>query len=306
MTAAINAIVPYFGAKRKLADRIVAEMGEHRAYWGLCCGSLAIELAKPRCMMETIVDLHGDLTNLILVLADPDDAQSLYERVYKTVMSDELHRRALAFIRGNPAPTGDAPADVKRAHAYFVTSWMGRNGMSGTTTEGAGFAVRYTSNGGHPGTRWQSAIASIPWWHERLLGMTVVRDDLFKRIPRIEDKAGTVICVDSPYLIKSTEYVHDFAQEVPVEAAMNGLGVASGKRNDHVRMALELRRFQATRVLVCYYDHPSLDVLYPDWTKIYLECTKSLPNQAKRDQQGIAESAPEVLLINGPSLTEDS
>src|SRR5690606_37550125 len=42
----IKAILPYFGGKRTLAPRIVAELGEHSAYWGLCCGSLAVELAK--------------------------------------------------------------------------------------------------------------------------------------------------------------------------------------------------------------------------------------------------------------------
>lgn len=33
MASALNALVPYYGCKRQLADRIVAELGDHQAYW---------------------------------------------------------------------------------------------------------------------------------------------------------------------------------------------------------------------------------------------------------------------------------
>lgn len=43
----ITAIAPWFGSKRTLAPRIVAELGSHRAYWEPFCGSMAVLLAKP-------------------------------------------------------------------------------------------------------------------------------------------------------------------------------------------------------------------------------------------------------------------
>ena len=44
---AIKAIVPSFGGKRTLAPQIVAELGEHRAYWEPFCGSMAVLIAIP-------------------------------------------------------------------------------------------------------------------------------------------------------------------------------------------------------------------------------------------------------------------
>lgn len=49
----IKALAPWFGGKRNMAERIVRELGEHRVYWGLCCGSLAVEMVKPPANMET-------------------------------------------------------------------------------------------------------------------------------------------------------------------------------------------------------------------------------------------------------------
>ena len=65
----ITAIAPYFGGKRNLAPRIVAEFGPHRAYWEPFVGSCAVLFAKPRIAFETVNDLHGDLVTLAMVLA---------------------------------------------------------------------------------------------------------------------------------------------------------------------------------------------------------------------------------------------
>lgn len=72
--AALTAILPYFGGKRNLAPTIVARMRKHRAYWELCCGSLAILFAKPKSSMEAACDLNGSVCNLARVLADRERA----------------------------------------------------------------------------------------------------------------------------------------------------------------------------------------------------------------------------------------
>lgn len=91
--------------------------------------------------------------------------------------------------------------------------------------------------------------------------------------------------VDPPYIVKGAKYVHDFVPE------------------DHSRLADLLSRFKKTRVVVSYYEHPDLERLYPGWTKRYLDVTKSLVNQGRRGKGG-AVKAPEVLLMNGPSLVD--
>lgn len=279
----VTSIAPWFGGKRTLAAEIVKEFGAHRAYWGLCCGSLAVEFAKEPATMEVCIDLHGDATNLAFVLQVESLAVELYGRLARTLMSREIFLRSAQIIRTASAPALDAAPDVERAYHYFVVSWFGRNGVAGTSNYNAGFCMRYTKNGGHAGTRFTSAVESIPAWHHRLRSITIVRDDIFAHLPRIEDSDGVVIYIDPPYIVKGARYVHDFDAD------------------QHARLAGLLQRFRRTRVVVSYYAHPTLDDLYAGWTIRRLKASKAMVNQGMRDKQGTV-AAPEVLLINGDSL----
>lgn len=283
----ITAIAPWFGSKRTLAPRIVAELGEHRAYWEPFCGSMAVLLAKPPATMETVNDLHGDLVNLARVVQHPTHGPTLYRRLRRVWMSETLHQEAAARFRerGN-ASAGELP-DVDRAADYMLCAWLGRNGVAGTHSYNQGFCVRYTKNGGHGAKRWAGAVDSIPAWGRRLRGVTILSRDAFDLIEKIEDAPGVAIYCDPPYLVKGAKYVHDF------------------KAEDHRRLANLLMRFTKTRVVVSYYDHPDLAALYPGWTIVHCPTTKALVNQGMRDKEG-GTVAPEVLLINGPSLTAPS
>lgn len=297
----INAILPYFGGKRTLAPEIVAELGPHHAYWGLCCGSLAVEFAKEPCRAESVVDLHGGVICLARVLACELQSAFLYERVKKTVFCDALHEDAEAFLAeaggdgwwlGRSDRNGERPGVIRadanmREYAYWflVASWMGRNGTAGTARSTSNFCVRYTNKGGDPGTRFRAVAESIPAWHERLRGMTILRRDIFEVLPKLPDESGLVVYIDPPYLRKSHAYRHDFED------------------GDHARLAEVLRGFRSARLVVSYYDEPELQDLYPGWTRRRLKASKFTANDSKRDRTGATE-APEVLLINGPSLVE--
>ena len=277
----IKAIAPWFGGKRTMAPRIVQELGKHRSYWGICCGSLAVEFAKEPSSMETCIDLHGDLTNLCFVLKDESLAVELYGRMSRMTLSREVFLESAKVIRGESAPCdGDGP-DLDRAAHYMTVSWFGRNGVAGTSSYSAGFCARYTKNGGHAAKRFISAVDSIPAWHWRLRNITVMRDDIFKHLHRIEDASGTVIYCDPPYFEKGAKYLHDF----------DGL--------HHKQLADQLGRFKKTRVVLSYYDHPLLDRYYGGWTKVDCATTKAMANQGQRNRGPV--KAPEVLLINGPS-----
>lgn len=279
----IKAIAPWFGGKRTLAPDIVAELGDHRAYWEPFCGSLAVLFAKEAATFETVNDQHGDLINLALVLANEQKAVELYAGLSRLLMHEEVFHEAARRYRGRGyQPAGETP-DVDRASDFMICSWFGRNGVAGTSSYNQGFCVRYTKNGGHAAKRWCSAVDSIPEWHARLRNVTILNRDAFELLERIEDAAGVAMYCDPPYLVKGAKYVHDFA---------NG---------DHERLAALLSRFEKTRVVVSYYDHPSLATLYPRWTLRRLKATKALVNQGMRDASG-AVDAPEVLLMNQPSL----
>ncbi len=276
----IGALSPWFGSKRNLAPRIVETLGKHTAYWEPFCGSLAVTLAKPQTSMETVNDLHGDLVNLARVVQHDELSVQLFSRLSRVACSESLHREAAIRHRERGgAPAGDPCVD--RAADYFLCSWLGRNGVAGTSSYNQGFCRRFTKNGGHAAKRFVSAVESIPSWWDRLRNVTILNDDGFLLLERIEDAKGVVIYCDPPYLVKGAKYVHDFSSE------------------DHVRLAELLHRFRKTRVVVSYYDHPELDRLYQGWRKDRIEVTKSLVNQGARDKGG-AVKVTEVLLVNEP------
>ncbi len=281
----IKAIAPWFGGKRTMAPMIVRELGPHASYWELFCGGISILFAKERCRQEVLNDFHMDLTNLALVLAS-DHAVELYERVTRTLYAETIYEDCLARLQA--APISDAP-DVARAYDYLVLSWMGRNGAAGTARINYQFTQRYINNGGDSATRWLQVANSIPAWHERLRGVVISRKCGIALAEKIDDAAATSIYADPPYLEEGDAYEHAFASQ---DGGMFG--------DDHLRLAIALRKFKHTRVVVSYYDHPRLAELYPGWTKVICTRAKALAAQNKRGN--VRAEAPEVLLINGPSV----
>lgn len=283
----IKAIAPWFGGKRTLAPVIVEELGQHKAYWEPCCGGLAVIMAKEPSSHEIVNDLHGDVVNLARVIAS-DEAPKLYERLQRTTHCDALVEEGRALIV-NDYQSGRP--DLERAYWFFVVSWSGRNGVSGTERGNYQMAVRWTSGGGSGSGRFRSATESMPWWHQRLRNVEILRRDLFQVIPRIADEKGTAIYVDPPYLRTgarsgSAKYLYEFVA------------------GDHSSLAAELSRFCQARVVVSYYDEPQLADLYKGWTKRTVYRSKNLHVQNRRGSKKTV--APEVLLLNGPSYAEET
>jgi DNA adenine methylase len=292
----IKAIAPWFGAKRNLAAEIVAELGEHRVYWEPFCGSMAVLLEKAPCVMETVNDLHGDLTNLARVIQDQAEGPRLYRRLRRMFMAEPLFDDSAEIVRSEDV---GQEIDPDRAFHYFVVSWLGRNGVAGTGSYNAQFCVRYTANGGHAAKRWDSAIESIPAWHRRLKNVTILRRDAFELLPRIDDRPGTAIYVDPPYIVKGATYLHDFGM-----ATKRGQDTEAAIQK-HRELADALCRFRHTRIVVSYYEHPLLAELYPaSWTRRQIIVSKALAHQGRRGANDT--KATEVLLINGPSFVETS
>lgn len=299
----LTAILPYFGGKRTMAPDIIAEFGPHRAYWEVPCGSMAVLLVKPKSPHETVVDLHGDVINLAMVLAS-DKAPALYDRLVRTLYAEAIFDAAQAdFMANNATPPADprqvTDAHVDRAYHYFIVSWMGRNGVAGTERINYQLAVRWTPGGGHGGARFSSAVESIPPWHDRLRQVVILQRNLFDVLEAIDDVQGTVIYCDPPYLMDTrgdgggARYEHDFSESS---------SPLFGDEDDHSRLVRLLNRFKRARVVVSYYDHPRIRELYAGWTLREMTRQKNLHVQNRRGEGSCV--APEVLLLNGPSLVE--
>lgn len=279
---AITALVPWFGSKRNLAPAIIDELGPHDDYWELFCGSMAITLMKPEARNETVNDLHGDLHNLARVLQDERVAPVLYRRLRRTLFSEDIHRDCQQRLKA-----GNIEA-IDRAYCYFVKSWMGMSGIAGTKRAESKLCIRYTSTGGSPSVRFSNAVASIPAWVKRLRRIRILNRCGIKLAENIPDVPGVAVYADPPYLVKGSEYQHDFTAD------------------DHKRLAAALGTFRKARVVVSYYEHPQLESLYPGWTKVELDARKAMVCQSARDMKGVDAPAPEVLLLNGRSFAKAS
>lgn len=289
----ITAIAPWFGGKRTLAQAIVEELGPHDHYHEPFCGSMSVLFAKPASRQETVNDLHGDLINLARCVQAESTAIDLYDRLSRTLFAQEIFDAAKEVMRDPNAP---ATPDVDRAAAYFVVSWMGRNGIAGTNIghlRGASYAmaVRWTNGGGSPTTRFRSAVDSIPAWHERLRNVVILSRDALTYIDRLEDVEGTAIYADPPYVSDTrsgfeggggkSHYLHEFSQ---------GGGGIFGQKDDHSRLADILRAYKRARIVVSYYDCPRIRELYSGWTFVDHTMQKK-PSRAERPRRA-AEGSP--------------
>lgn len=273
----IRAIAPWFGGKRKIASQIIEVIGKHRVYWELFCGSMAVLMLKPPCEMETVNDLHGDLINLARVIQDKKLGFQLYDKLSRTLCAEGFWRESKErWLR----ETNSHP-NIDRAYDYFVASWMGINGVSGTERCNYQFALRWCRGGGQGARRWQSVVESMPAWHKRLKNVLIIQRDAFGILDNIKDAEGTVIYCDPPYLDKSDKYVHDFTAE------------------QHEQLAQSLRRFKKTRVIVSYYDDPKLESLYEGFSKIILTVSaQSLRNATRGPKKKPRKRQLEILLVN--------
>lgn len=301
----ISAIVPWFGSKRTMAEKIVDRLcpggKPPKAFWDLCCGSMAVSLAMPRVSHHTVVDLHDDLLNLARIIQHQVEGPRFYRHCRRVIAHEGLYLEAAAtIIESAKAPpcslfgvtqSDQTQSALQRAISYFITSWIGRNGVAGTKRIGYQIAKRFTSGGGHGAVRWAGAVQSIPAWRRRMRDWFIIQDDIFEVLPKIDDQPGTSIYVDPPYVGVGDCYAHSFAGTVTVDRKQIG---------KHEAMALLLNRFEKARVVVSYYDHPALEEWYPadQWDIESHTGTKNLHVQNARGAE--RADAPEVLIINKP------
>lgn len=282
----IKAIAPWFGGKRTMAPLIVEELGKHTQYFEPFCGSMAVLFAKEPSRQETVNDLHGDLINLARVMQHEILGARLYRRLRRAPLSDDILTECRQAML---CDWGSEKLDIDRAFAFFVLSWMGRNGEAGLDhVERSGrLCVRWTANGGDPAVRFRGTVESIPGFRRRMRNLTILRRDAFEIIPKFANVVGCSIYVDPPYIKKSDRYMHDFE------------GGFMGSADDHARLRDCLCRFTKSRVVVSYYDHPRVRELYAGWTFVDHSRAKHTSNAS-----GGNGKAPEVLIINGPSYAK--
>lgn len=287
--APIKALAPWFGAKRTMASTIVNALGEHDFFFSGFLGGAPVELLNDKPKMQVWNDLNADMHNLIRVFQSPADRAELEDRLRYTFAEERQFRESKGKFEYAPFQKGCN--DVEHAFHSLCYWWLGMNGYAGLETKSnTGYARRYGPGGGSQAARWNSLKESIPYFAERLRTVDIWNIDIRKALPKIQDRPGTAIYLDPPYVVKSDRYKFDFAPIGDDQDKAEAEG-----RMTHRCLARMADQFERARVVISYYDHPALRELYPAGRWEWIECStrKNLGNSS-----GAASVAPEVLLVN--------
>ena len=123
----------YFGAKQRLAKKIVDLLPPHSAWVEVFCGSAVITLNKKPAPIEVINDLDGDIVNVFAVLRD------LPSELIRAISLTPYSRDEFHLCRADRS--GLEP--LERARRFLVASMMTINGTAGSLHSGFSFSDSY-------------------------------------------------------------------------------------------------------------------------------------------------------------------
>lgn len=278
----------WFGSNRLLSGRVGVELGKLDWCAVPFCGGCP-ELPTINTRAGVAADLHRHIINLARCITDnvaflnfrdlvdarlfhPDEMAAAKQRC------NEREKVVSLFTAAIPIASDMGKPDPEWAADYFVTVWMGRGGHAGKKTEfSQSIATRWTAGGGDSAIRYRSAVASLPGWRKALNRWSFECRDAFDIIDRVKDAPGYGIYCDPPWPDAGHEYKHGFSDQ------------------QHERLADRLAKFQHTRIVIRYGDHPLIQHLYPEsrWTWL---------RQTSRAQTN--GDVAEVLILNGLSFRE--
>lgn len=189
----------YYGAKQRLAARIIESLPPHNAWVEAFCGSAAITLAKKPASIEVINDLDGNIVNLFEVLRK--DHTALTSAVALTPYARQ------EFV--NSGGPNNGLSAVERARRFLARTMMTVNGDA----KSAGFSCSssYTRGGKEARVgRWHNLPARLSEVAERLRNVRVENQDARRLVEMFLDRPATLIYLDPPYFVKRKhKYVID-------------------------------------------------------------------------------------------------
>jgi hypothetical protein len=177
-------VLKYPGAKSRIVNWIVNNMPKHTVYLEPYAGSLAVLFNKPRCHIETVNDLHGEVVNFFRVLRDnPDELKRLIEL---TPYSREEYDLAYQ----------ESDVDVERARRFCVRCWQG---FGCANLYHNGFKSGQQTNSPNPAKAWAEYPDVVTQASKRLKGVQIENLPAIELIKRY-NTSDVFIYADPPYL----------------------------------------------------------------------------------------------------------
>jgi DNA adenine methylase len=196
----------YFGAKQRLARRIVEMLPPHAAWVEAFCGSAAVTLNKPNAEIEIINDLDREIVNAFTVLRDQPDALTRAIRLTPYARYEyELAKSARS-----------ARSCLERARRFFVLAMMTVNGTSGSPgNSGFSFSDSYVRAGKEARvSRWHFLPERLATVVERLRSVRIENKDAREIVTQFSRRPATLIYLDPPYL---TDRKHTYSKDANTE-----------------------------------------------------------------------------------------
>lgn len=196
----MKSVLKYPGAKNRLAPWICEYIPEHDVYLEPFAGSLAVLFNKPRCHIETVNDLSGEVVNFFRMLRDRGD--ELKEKIWMTPYSREEY--ILAYR--------ETTDELERARRWAVKCWMGFG--CGNLYQN-GFKSGQQRKSPNPARAWEELPATMEMAIDRLKGVQIENLPAVNLIKRY-DTPDVFIYADPPYLHgtrKNYLYAHEMSDE---------------------------------------------------------------------------------------------
>jgi DNA adenine methylase len=182
----------YYGAKQKIATRIIKMMPPHHAWVEAFCGSSAITFAKKPAPIEVVNDKNGEIVNLFDQLRTNCDA--LCRAITLTPYAREEFLKARVPER--------RLSRVERARRFLVTSMMTVNGTQNTHC-GFSFSSSYVRQGTEARvSRWNNLPERLAKVAERLRHVRIENRDARELLEMFLKRPATLVYLDPPYFVK--------------------------------------------------------------------------------------------------------
>lgn len=193
----MKAVLKYPGAKNRIADWIVSYIPKHDVYVEPYAGSLAVLFNKPRCHIETVNDLDGEVTNFYRIARDkPEELKRL---INMTPYAREEYVSAYQ----------ESEDELEKARRFAVKCWMG---FGCGNLYRNGFKTGQQSDSSNPARAWAELPDIILQAADRLKGVQIENLPARELIRRY-DTADVFFYLDPPYL-KSTRKKYLYKYEM--------------------------------------------------------------------------------------------
>ncbi|MFA7270302.1 MAG: DNA adenine methylase [Sterolibacterium sp.] len=195
----------YYGAKRRLASQIIAELPPHNAWVEAFCGSAALTLAKKPAQIEVINDINGEVVNFFRQLRDNSS------KLCRLLRLTPYAREELRLVR---LPEKKL-TDVERARRFFVAAMMAINGTFGDSPGGFSFSNSYSRRNMEARvSRWKAMPEHLELVAKRLSQVRIENKDSIELFSDFSNRPATLVYFDPPYLADRTQgYDHDQCSE---------------------------------------------------------------------------------------------